>query len=242
MNKPTNYFVISDIHSHYFAMKKALDNANYDEDNKQHHLLVLGDLFDRGKETIQVLDYLYTLNKKKKATILLGNHDTFILDFLRGNLDRVTLDIHFNGFKKTLEQLSGIKVNIDKLNEQRMIINQTFPYLKEWLSSFPLYLELEDYIFVHGGIDGSMTKWKSNMTRKGFVWNKEIDMQRVIGKTVVAGHHRVATIRKKTEDYKALFLKSPKLFDILYEDGKILIDRYVEVSDEINVLIVNVKV
>jgi len=242
MSELKKYFVVSDIHSHYLALRMALEKYGYNEDNPQHHLLVLGDLFDRGEETVEVLDYLYHLNQENKATILLGNHDTFILDFLRGNLDRVTFDIHFNGFRKTLEQLSGKIIDLDKLEEIATTIKQRFPYLKDWLSSFPLFLELEDYIFVHGGIDGTNKDWKTLTSRRDFVWNREINMARVPGKTVVVGHHRVATIRKKTKDYDVLFLQNPELFDILYEDGKILIDRYVEVSNEINVLILDLKV
>lgn len=241
MSDLTKYFVVSDIHAHYFSLRIALEKNGYDENNKQHHLLVLGDLFDRGDETVEVYDYLYHLHQQKKATILLGNHDTFTLDFLRGNLDRVTFDIHFNGFRKTLEQFSGTKVDLDKLEELAMTIKARFPNLESWLGSFPLYLELEDYVFVHGGIDGNIKDWKTLTSRRDFVWNREINMPRIPGKTVVAGHHRVASIRRKTKDYDYLFLHEPELFDILYEDGKILIDRYVEVSNEINVLVLDIK-
>jgi serine/threonine protein phosphatase 1 len=241
MSSKMKYFVVSDIHAHYSALKIALDKQGYDEDNLKHHLLVLGDLFDRGDETLKVLDYLYRLNQSNKATILLGNHDTFILDFLRGKLDRVTFNVHVNGFRKTLEQLSGQEIDLDKLEEIVVIINEKFPYLEGWLSSFPLFLELDDYIFVHAGIDGSKPDWRTTTSRRDFVWNREFNLPRVPFKTVVAGHHRVATIRKKTEDYDSLFLEHPELFDILYEDGKILIDRFVEVSNEINVLILDIK-
>ena len=74
-------------------------------------------------------------------------------------------------------------------------------------------------------------------SKREFLWNREINLPRVIDKIVVAGHHRVATIRKKTKDYKLLFQTSPELFDILYDEGKILIDRFVEKSKEINVLV-----
>jgi len=218
-------------------MKQSLDKAMYDKNNPKHHLIVLGDLFDRGTETIEVLEYLYELNKEKKATIILGNHDNFLLDFLDNNHSKVSFNIEHNGFGNTIEQLSGLDLEINSYDEIELSIRIRYPYLKEWLNSFPLYYELGTYIFVHGGIDGGMLDWKSMTSKREFLWNREINLPRVIDKIVVAGHHRVATIRKKTKDYKLLFQTSPELFDILYDEGKILIDRFVEKSKEINVLV-----
>ena len=122
------YFVISDIHSHYEAMITALEKHKYDEHNPNHHLLVLGDLFDRGKEAILVLEYLFRLNLEEKATIILGNHDTFLLDFLQGKQDRSYFNIIRNGFGETLQQLSGIEAlyeNFKQINNN-IIYNYSF--------------------------------------------------------------------------------------------------------------------
>ena len=235
------YFVISDIHAHYSSMIKALSKNGYDESNNLHHLLVLGDLFDRGPEVIKVLEYLYRLSEEKKATILLGNHDVFLQDFLDENYERTFFNIRYNGFGNTLEQLSGLSTTRDSLSDIHKIINNQFPFLKKWISSFLLFLEIEDYIFVHGGIDGGKLDWKTMSSKKEFTWGKEYDLPRVLGKTVVCGHTRVATLRHKAKDYELMFLHSPELFDILYLEGKIMIDRYVEVSKEINVLTLDLK-
>lgn len=230
------YYVISDIHSHYNAMVTALLKSGYNSENPNHHLIVIGDLFDRGKQATEVLEFLYQLNLEEKATIILGNHDTFLLDFLEGKHDRVHFNIKYNGFGTTLKYLSGIKPDEHNLEKIKNKIDEEYSFLRNWLNTFPLYLEIGDYIFVHGGIDGSMLDWKTMSSKKDFIWSREYDLPRVEGKTVVAGHHRVAMIRKKTKDYNLLFLHSPELFDILFVEGKILIDRYVEVSNEINVL------
>lgn len=235
------HFVISDIHSHYTSMIQALTNAGYDEMNDLHHLLVLGDLFDRGDEANQVFEYLYRLSKENKATIILGNHDSFLLDLLDGKYERVQFNMKHNGFGKTLKQLSGIDPEDNDIERIHNYIDNRYPQLYPWLQSLPLYVEIDDYIFVHGGIDGSKLDWKTMSSRHDFVWSREHELQKLDGKTVVAGHHRVATIRKKTSDYHLLFLHHPEMFDILYEDGKILIDRFVGVSNEINVLVLDLK-
>jgi serine/threonine protein phosphatase 1 len=104
-----------------------------------------------------------------------------------------------------------------------------------------MFVELDDYIFVHGGIDPTLEDWRK-ASRFEYVWTYEVKMDPVQGKTVVAGHHRVATIRKPyATDYRQLFLDDPSLFDPMYLEGKILIDRFVEVSKELNVLVLDIE-
>jgi serine/threonine protein phosphatase 1 len=127
--------------------------------------------------------------------------------------------------------------NENNLPLVREKIFHKFPKLYDWISSFPYYYELKNYIFVHGGIDGSNKLWKETTSRKQFTWGKEYDYEPVEDKIVVCGHTRVATVRKKVSNYKELFKTSNEMFDILYLDGKIMIDRYVEITKEINVLV-----
>jgi serine/threonine protein phosphatase 1 len=203
--------------------------------------MVLGDLFDRGDEANLVYDFLYKLHQENKATILLGNHDTFLIEFLEGQFAKAAFNAQWNGFGKTIEQFAHMPLDLDRLEEMQQRIMQQYPDLLKWLKSFPYYIEKEDYIFVHGGVDGGKLDWRSMSSPHDFIWSREIELPRVPGKTVVAGHHRTAMIRVKTRNYHLLHLHSPDSFDILYEDGKILIDRFVEVSKEMNVLTLELK-
>lgn len=232
------YFVTSDIHGHFQVLIDALNQKGYDVENPNHHLIVLGDMFDRGDESKEVFEYLYRLNKEGKATIILGNHDTFMIEFLEGNYERALFNINRNGFLYTLLSFTDhVLSSNDELKKYKQIIEEKYPYMLKWLKSLPLYLEIGDYIFVHGGIDPTLNDWRKASTYD-FVWSYEVNMEPVSGKTVVAGHHRVPTIREPMKrNFKALHKENPSLFDPLYKDGKILIDRFVEVSKELNVLI-----
>lgn len=234
------YFVVSDIHGFYKALRDSLDKAGYQEQNPTHHLLVLGDLFDRGIDSDKVYEYLYQLYCKDKASILIGNHDTFLRDFLQGENSRVLFNCFYNGFGYTLESLSQHSFIEDALEEIRAAILQRYPQILEFLQNLPYYIEIGDYIFVHGGIDGGKLDWKTMSSEHDFVWGRQHLLPAVPGKIVVAGHTRVATIRKRSENYELLYLHNPELFDILYQDGAILIDRYVEVSQELNVLVLEI--
>jgi serine/threonine protein phosphatase 1 len=235
------YFVISDIHSYYDAMIAALESNDFKEDDQHHHLLVLGDLFDRGDQAIEVLEYLYRLNKEKKATIIVGNHDLFLLDFLEGDYGSAYFNIAHNGFGRTIETLSGLSLEKTELRKVSEVIIAKYPYLKSWIKSWPYYLEIGKYVFVHGGIDGDNQDWKTTQSKSDLVWSHENNQPELPGKIVVAGHTRIPTVRYKTRDYYDLFKNHPETFDILYLENKILIDCFVEVSNKINVLILEIE-
>lgn len=236
------YFVTSDIHGFYSILRDSLRKAGYEEENSNHHLIIVGDMFDRGEDSDKVLKYLYRLYTEKKATIILGNHDTFLFDLYNRDYLRVAFNIKHNGFDKTLQALSGFPFcDLDRLDMIKEAILHNYPYLEDFLRGLPYYKELGDYIFVHGGIDGSLSDWK-NTPEKRMVWNYQVKLEGVEGKTIVVGHHRVPTIRKPGVNYKALFESHPEDFDILHKEGKIFIDRYVEVSQELNVLILDIEV
>ena len=234
------YFIISDIHGYYDEMILALNQKRYDSNNSMNHLIVIGDMFDRGTKSKEVLEYLYHLSIEGKATVILGNHDNFLIELLEEKYLKAIFNIRHNGTGKTLMSLTGIKdIGIDELDDIKMKIMKSYPYLKAWLKSLPLYLELGKYIFVHGGIDGNKKDWKKGLARE-FIWSRQIDLEPVNGKIMVVGHHRTATIRYPNADYKTLYTLKPEAFDILYKENKIFIDSFVENSHMINVLVIEI--
>lgn len=233
------YFIISDIHGYYDEMISSLNLHKYDPDNNEHHLIVLGDMFDRGTQSKQVLEYMYNLRIQDKVTIILGNHETFLIEFLDGNYARALFNMEHNGFKNTLESLTKSKLSLDENWEEiNYEIKRDYIYLYNFLKTLPLFIEIENYIFVHGGINYDTTDWKQGVKRD-FIWGRESKFNRVPDKIVVCGHERVSSIRYPGINQKELFITNPEAFDILISDGKIHIDSYVEISNKINVLILN---
>ena len=68
------YFIVSDIHSFYSELKKALDIAGFNKRNKDHTLIVCGDIFDRGPETVKLYKFLTSI-PKKRCILIKGNHE-----------------------------------------------------------------------------------------------------------------------------------------------------------------------
>ena len=92
------FFVVSDIHSFYTPLKKALDGAGFDPDNEDHWLVVCGDAFDRGRESFEVLRFLMGLERK---ILIRGNHD----DLLEECCLRGYPEWHYNsnGTRRTIQ-------------------------------------------------------------------------------------------------------------------------------------------
>ena len=55
------YFIVSDIHSFYTKLKRALDKAGFNKRNKDHTLIVCGDIFDHGPDTRSVYKFLTSI-------------------------------------------------------------------------------------------------------------------------------------------------------------------------------------
>ena len=75
------YFFISDIHSFFTEMIDALHKNGFDENNHDHILVVLGDVFDRGFETKKVFLFLHSL-PKERLILIRGNHESLYRDLM----------------------------------------------------------------------------------------------------------------------------------------------------------------
>ena len=76
------YFAISDMHSFYEPMIKALSDKGFDIDNPDHFVIVCGDAFDRGDDTVKVFEFLKDLKAKDRLVYIMGNHEDLLYLFL----------------------------------------------------------------------------------------------------------------------------------------------------------------
>ncbi|WP_025724586.1 metallophosphoesterase [Acholeplasma granularum] len=142
------YFVFSDIHGNLKPLVEALDEAGFNMDDDNHILLSLGDHFDRGTQNLQVLAYLMHFDKLNRIIMIRGNHDDFLLKFLKNESDGI-FNIQKNGFGNTLIELaSKDSVTIPMMRDS---INKRFPNLITLLEKMIDKFELGDYVFTHAG-------------------------------------------------------------------------------------------
>ena len=169
------YFVCSDIHGFFNEWINSLMESGFDKYNPNHILIVLGDIFDRGSQPLEVYNYIRSF-PTNRVILIRGNHEYLLLDLLKrkyplrhdysnGTFETLTY-IYKNPEK---EQYKFILENKGKIEKDLLyalsgqVYNQTYKELftnekvKEiarWIKSkrWKDYFELDDYIFVHAFI------------------------------------------------------------------------------------------
>lgn len=99
-------FVVSDVHGFYDEMRVCLREAGFSDEDDNNKLILLGDLFDRGSDSVKIYKYLKKMTEAGKAIVLHGNHEDFIIDFLKG--EDCSFNFSHNGFNRTLDGFLGI--------------------------------------------------------------------------------------------------------------------------------------
>ena len=135
---------LSDIHGQYDLAIEILKNNKIIDDSLHWnfgngHLVVVGDVFDRGEKVNEVLWFLYKLESEAKDAggkvhLTLGNHEYMIL-----HKDLRYLHVNYILTSQLLNQ------DYDELYSNKTIIGR-------WLRSKSTIIKINDNIFVHGGI------------------------------------------------------------------------------------------
>lgn len=163
-NKQMKYFIVSDIHSFYKEFRDGLKEAKFNKRNKEHTLVVLGDVFDRGPESVELYKYLKTI-PKKRLILIRGNHELLYLELLNKKFPEL-----YDFSNHTVDTFCQIaNKNIDLLSEQyygyhynEYVIKSREAWsdivmavkndeITKWIQSteWKNYFELDKYIFVH---------------------------------------------------------------------------------------------
>lgn len=143
-----NIAAVSDIHGQFgllLSLLKAhriIDEAG-DWSFGEGHLVVLGDIFDRGDEVTELLWFIHKLEKQAerangKVHYLLGNHEIMVM---QGDLRYVNKKYRYTmaGMKRPYGQLFGEDT-----------------YLGRWLRSKPIAISINNTVFVHAGFSGEL--------------------------------------------------------------------------------------
>ena len=236
-------FVVSDIHSFFTPLKKALDDKGFDPNNENHWLVVCGDTFDRGSESNEVLKYLMQLERK---ILVKGNHDILLEECCMREF-AYSHDAS-NGTKRTIQDLGRLDYNTSFAE----CCCRTWDRLARYRELLVNYFETQNYIFVHSWIpiisqNGGYYKYDSdwrNATDNRWeraMWGNPFDMHFLglnqTGKTIIFGHwhcsagHRMLGHCNDEFDGKAIW-------EPCYAEGIIGIDRCTAHTGEVNVIVI----
>lgn len=206
-------YALSDVHGHYNKYSAMLEKINFGDDDT---LYVLGDVIDRGNDGIKILlDILCRPN----VVMLMGNHETMMLDTLLGfeqineeSIDKMVLWV-LNGGEPTLTSFleSSKKDRINILNS---------------LEAMSYYIEIEvcgsEFVLLHGGLENfSPERPLSGYSRDEIVWAEpDFEHGYLEDEFMIVGHTPTPIVCGESKIFR-----TGKLIDIdcgcAYEGGRL---------------------
>lgn len=166
---------IGDIHGCDVALTTLLDGIELTSDDT---VVVLGDLIDRGPDSMRVIDRLIQLSKTLNLIGICGNHDEMLLH----SLERGAAGLLWTGVGAiaTLNSYGGDLTGIP--NEHI-----------EFLKSLRDYWETETHIFVHGNIEPEIPMAQQSVAWMRWSKLNGDEVRHCSGKTVICGHTSLAS-------------------------------------------------
>ena len=148
---------ISDIHGNLPFLKGALDKVGFTPDDV---LIIVGDLLEKGRDSLAALRYVLELGKTHTVYTLCGNCDDIALAFLedRPGMDRHMWRILGHWRERALVSQMAAELGLpaprgpEDLPALRAALLDRFPEETRFLLNLPTILEAGNFIFVHGGI------------------------------------------------------------------------------------------
>ncbi|MCM1188996.1 MAG: metallophosphoesterase [bacterium] len=215
--------VVSDIHGHVNRLVQLLKKLEYGESDI---LVIVGDLIDKGPESLRVVRYVMELCRQRPVYVSMGNVD---LGRLRQIWDDTQeSDGDFAGFLRwsqkawgsclALEMLKELGIDVSQVDggnagEIKKRLREAFREELDFLWSRPTVLTAGDYLFVHGGVptddlEALAKEEPFSLLKNDDFLNKGFCFERY---TVVTGHWPTCLYRRDQEDVSPLIERKRRI-------------------------------
>lgn len=252
------YYVVSDVHGFYSILRNELEKAGFFSDPQPHKLLVLGDLFDRGKEAVELQDFIINLMNEDKVILIRGNHEDLFVKMVTEDGGRAYSHHRSNGTHDTALQLTGFDPKTARVEHVKFTyIAKKTPYYQKIIPAMRNYYETENYVFVHGWIPSERFLDKEYYVRWSYLedWRDANEYKWEVArwingmeavefckekKTVVCGHWHTSFGHANLENNGSEFGPDAD-FSPYIADGIVALDACTAHSGKMNVYIVEDK-
>ena len=147
------YYVTADVHGFYTPLITALTKAGFFADSAPHKLVILGDLFDRGKEALELQTFLSELLDQDKVILVRGNHEDLFEELVTVDTGLPYRHHVGNGTYDTALQLTGFDPRLaPTLHDAFAEAARNTVFYQKIIPAMLDYFETEHHIFVHGWI------------------------------------------------------------------------------------------
>ncbi len=203
---------IGDIHG-CFEVTVALVEKKIVFDPENDKLIFIGDYIDRGPDSMKVVSYIAELKKKypQQVVLLAGNHEFLAFEAFKHRTTNQVQLWFINGGISTIQSYGSYE------NAQSALL----PFVE----TLEPYHEIDEAIFVHGGIPIGDTI--TTATPKSLLWERNYAIYK--GKNIIVGH----TPHKKVTKYKhAVVIDTGAVFYGKLSGYDVLNDKIYEAVDE----------
>lgn len=174
-------FCIGDIHGCYETFKELIRQIFNESSNPK--IYIVGDIIDRGPNPKAVIDLIFDLKQKGHSIeCICGNHEDMLLQAYTTNLKISDTKWQLNGAKSTICSFNP-KANLN------LKVKELIPYkYYKYLSSLPYFIELEDYIIVHAGLNFKLNNPFSDFETMLWTRKEQYDVKASKGRKIIHGH------------------------------------------------------
>ena len=216
--------VTSDIHGNLEWFKTLLSRAEFSDNDM---LVIVGDLIQKGPESLKTLRYVMELCQKDNVTCLMGNVDDFSVYCIYSlaednaewfyNFNCQMRDWYGSSFFFDMALECGHDVGSAKeALEIKDEILQRFKKELDFIAYLPVVLETQNYVFVHGGlreknVADNEKHQTFNLTKyDNFMWDTPYSFD----KYVVVGHWPVRLYDNKIIKLNPIIDEEKKIISI----------------------------
>ena len=205
---------VSDIHGNLPFFRALLDKIAL---TPEDILVLVGDLLEKGQESLTLLRYVMDLCRTHTVYPLCGNCDGLVYRFFRGD----ELDGRFFSFylpqhpESTLRQLAreGGFDQTEDLPRLRADLRAAYPEEHLFLSRMPTVLETEHLVFVHGGVPS--LDHMDRLDRWGCMKNDDfLGQGHSFDKWVIVGHWPVTLYHPDIQSAAPILLPGRRIASI----------------------------
>lgn len=226
---------ISDIHGNLPFLRGVLDKARFTPEDV---LVLVGDLIEKGEDSLGVLRYVMQLQRTHKVYPLCGNCDRWTVLFLRGEEgteDKLLPYFQFRRARALAIQMGReLGLDVPETKEDMVRLRQALwehmPRECQFLLDMPQVLEAGNFIFAHGGVmrDENL----DTLPADGCMgWDNFLGEGLSFRKWVVVGHWPVTLYNPRVPTARPLILPQRHIASI---DGGCVL----KVDGQLNALII----
>ncbi len=229
--------VTSDIHGQLTYLKGALKKAEFCDDDI---LVIVGDIVEKGDYSLETLRYVMELSERDNVFVLQGNVDIWRIWMINGICEESA-----PGFLGYLESMRGWRRGTSLYDEMtselgylcrtpedvvrsRDEVMMHFKREIDFIVNLPTILEVQNYIFVHGGLrDRTVSESLNRDSFSLMKYDSFMDTELEFDKYVVVGHWPVNLYGEKHISLNPVIDHRKKIISI---DGGCGIKSYAQLN------------